>query len=68
MACFFWSRNAAGRNHEERLIASLAYQLLTAIPQLRHLIEDVVATDPCIFTRSLATQMESFIIQPLKKA
>jgi hypothetical protein len=68
VACFFWSRSAAGRNNEERLIASLAYQLLTAIPQLRHLIEEVVATDPYIFTRSLATQMESLIIQPLKKA
>jgi len=44
------------------------YQLLTAIPQLRHFIEDVVATDPYIFTRSLATQMEYFIIHPLKKA
>jgi len=48
VASFFWSRSAAGRNNEERLIASLAYQLLTAIPQLRHLIEEAVATDPYI--------------------
>ena len=68
MASFFWSRSAAGRNNEERLIASLAYQLLTAIPHLRHLIEEAIATDPYIFTRSLAAQMESLIIHPMKRA
>ena len=67
LASFFWSRSAAGRNNEDRLIASLAYQLLTAIPQLRRLIEEVVENDRYIFTRDLATQMESLIIQPWKK-
>ncbi|KDR72172.1 hypothetical protein GALMADRAFT_253009 [Galerina marginata CBS 339.88] len=66
-ASFFWSRSAAGRNDEERLIASLAYQLLTVIPQLRGPVEAVVGLDPYIFTRSLQTQMESLIIQPLKE-
>jgi hypothetical protein len=67
LASFFWSRSAAGRNNEDRLIASLAYQLLTAIPQLRRPIEEVVETDRYIFDRDLATQMESLIIQPWKK-
>jgi hypothetical protein len=67
LASFFWSRNAAGRNNEDRLIASLAYQLLTAIPHLRCPIEEVVETDRYIFTHDLATQMESLIIQPWKK-
>ncbi|KDR78569.1 hypothetical protein GALMADRAFT_243996 [Galerina marginata CBS 339.88] len=66
-ASFFWSRSAAGRNDEERLIASLAYQLLTVIPQLRGPVETAVDSDPYIFTRSLETQMESLIIQPLKE-
>jgi len=66
-ASFFWSRSAVGRNNEDRLIASLAYQLLTAIPQLRRPIEEAVETDRYIFTRDLATQMESLIIQPWKK-
>lgn len=66
MASFFWSRYAAARNTEERLIATLAYQLLTAIPQLRQPVEEAVAADPYIFTRSLAAQMESLVIQPLK--
>jgi len=67
LASFFWSRSAVGRNNEDRLIASLAYQLLAAIPQLRRPIEEVVETDRYIFTRDLATQMESLIIQPWKK-
>ncbi|KDR72164.1 hypothetical protein GALMADRAFT_20249, partial [Galerina marginata CBS 339.88] len=67
-ASFFWSRSAAGRNDEERLIASLAYQLCTVIPQLRGPVESAVEADPYIFTRSLQTQMEVLVIQPLRKA
>ncbi|KDR78470.1 hypothetical protein GALMADRAFT_243861 [Galerina marginata CBS 339.88] len=66
-ASFFWSRSAAGRNDEGRLIASLAYQLLTVIPQLRRPIESAVESDTYIFTRSLETQMEYLIVQPLKE-
>ncbi|KDR78460.1 hypothetical protein GALMADRAFT_29026, partial [Galerina marginata CBS 339.88] len=66
-ASFFWSRSAAGRNDEGRLIASLAYQLLTVIPQLRGPVETAVELDPYIFTRSLQTQMDSLMIQPLKE-
>ncbi|KDR78428.1 hypothetical protein GALMADRAFT_1249600 [Galerina marginata CBS 339.88] len=66
-ASFFWSRSAAGRNDEERLIASLAYQLLTVIPQLRGPVETAIELDPYIFTRSLQTQMDSLMIQPLKE-
>ncbi|KDR78558.1 hypothetical protein GALMADRAFT_243978 [Galerina marginata CBS 339.88] len=66
-AAFFWSRSAAGRNDEERLIASLAYQLLAMIPQLRGPVETAVELDPYLFTRSLQTQMDSLILQPLKE-
>ncbi|KDR78527.1 hypothetical protein GALMADRAFT_29439, partial [Galerina marginata CBS 339.88] len=66
-ASFFWSRSAAGRNDEERLIASLAYELLTVIPHLRRAVEKAVESDAYIFTRSLQTQLESLIIQPLKE-
>ncbi|KDR78483.1 hypothetical protein GALMADRAFT_1253195 [Galerina marginata CBS 339.88] len=66
-ASFFWSRSAGGRDDEGRLIASLAYQLLTVIPQLRGPVETAVELDPYIFTRSLETQIESLIVQPLKE-
>ncbi|KDR67052.1 hypothetical protein GALMADRAFT_24115, partial [Galerina marginata CBS 339.88] len=66
-ASFFWSRHAAGRNNEERLIASLAYQLLIAIPPMRAYVEQGLEADPSIFTRSLKAQMESLIVEPLQK-
>ncbi|KDR67017.1 hypothetical protein GALMADRAFT_26769, partial [Galerina marginata CBS 339.88] len=66
-ASFFWSRYAAGRNNEERLIASLAYQLLIAIPPMRAYVEEALEVDPSIFTRSLEAQMESVIVEPLEK-
>jgi hypothetical protein len=49
LASFFWSRSAVGRNNEDRVIASLAYQLLIAMPQLRRPIEEVVEADRYIF-------------------
>ncbi|KDR71962.1 hypothetical protein GALMADRAFT_74368 [Galerina marginata CBS 339.88] len=66
-ASFFWSRYADGRNNEERLIASLAYQLLIAIPSMRAYVEEGLEADPSIFTRSLEAQMESLIVEPLEK-
>ncbi|KDR67012.1 hypothetical protein GALMADRAFT_80238 [Galerina marginata CBS 339.88] len=64
-ASFFWSRYAAGRNNEERLIASLAYQLLIAIPPMRAYVEEGLEADPSIFSRSLEAQMEALIVEPL---
>ncbi|KAF8811004.1 hypothetical protein BYT27DRAFT_7090431 [Phlegmacium glaucopus] len=66
-ASFFWSRNVAGRNNEERLVTSLAYQLLIAIPQIRGYVEEAIEKDPSILSRSLATQMQSLIVEPLEK-
>ncbi|KAF8806016.1 hypothetical protein BYT27DRAFT_6637960 [Phlegmacium glaucopus] len=67
LASFFWSRNSHGRNDENRLITSLAYQLIVAIPQMRIHVESVIKNDPLIFSRSLETQMESLIVEPLGK-
>ncbi|KAF8811009.1 hypothetical protein BYT27DRAFT_6470260 [Phlegmacium glaucopus] len=64
-ASFFWSRNVAGRNNEKRLVASLAYQLLIAIPQIRGYIEEAIENDPSILSRSLAAQMQSLVLEPL---
>ncbi|KAF8803208.1 hypothetical protein BYT27DRAFT_7214777 [Phlegmacium glaucopus] len=66
-ASFFWSRNVAGRNNEERLVASLAYQLLIAIPQIRGYIKEVLENDPSLLSRSLAAQIQSLVVEPLMK-
>ncbi|KDR69450.1 hypothetical protein GALMADRAFT_255940 [Galerina marginata CBS 339.88] len=67
-ASFFWSRNAADRNDERRLIASLAYKLVLAIPQIRTHVQEALENDPSLLTLSLETQMETLIIEPLQKA
>ena len=68
MASFFWSRNAADRNDATCLIASLAYQLIVTIPQMRMHVESAVENDPMLISHSLEAQMESLIIEPLEKA
>jgi hypothetical protein len=66
-ASFFWSRSVAGRNDETRLIASLAYQLIIAIPEMRTHVETAIENDPILLSRSLEAQMESLVIEPLEK-
>ena len=66
-AGFFFSRTAAGRNHEKCLIATIAYQLLQTIPEARSFIEAAAARDPLVFTQSLSSQIRHLIIDPLKQ-
>ena len=66
IASFFFSRSSHS-NNEKRLIASIAYQLSIFIPTTRSYIESAVQIDPAIFHRSLNTQIEMLIIQPLEK-
>jgi NACHT domain len=67
-ASFFFSRTAAGRNDEKRLIPTITYQLTLSIPGFRSLIEKEVEADPLIFSRSLEAQMRALIAIPLFKA
>ena len=66
-AGFFFSRTAAGRNHDKCLIATIAYQLLLSIPEARSFIEAAATEDPLIFMRSLNSQIRHLIIDPLKQ-
>ena len=68
VASFFWSRNPADRNDATRLVASLAYQFVVTIPQIRIHVESAIENDPLLISRSLEAQMESLIIGPLEKA
>ena len=68
VASFFFSRSSQSRNNEKRLMASIAYQLALSIPATRTYIESAVQIDPSICDRSLDTQLETLIIQPLKSA
>jgi hypothetical protein len=67
-AAFFFSRNAAERNHKTRLVASLVYQLVKSIPEIRAHVLDAVEQDPAIFSCSIDTQIQALIVEPLNAA
>ncbi|KAF8809772.1 hypothetical protein BYT27DRAFT_7187645 [Phlegmacium glaucopus] len=68
VASFFFARLSQSRNNEKHLIASIAYQLALSIPATRTYIETAVQSDPAVFDKSLDTQIETLIIQPLENA
>ena len=49
-ATFFFSRNAAGRNDKTLLIATLVYQLLISIPEIRVRVLGALEQDPALRT------------------
>jgi len=66
LASFFFSRNDASRSTVKPLVATIAYQIISNLPQTRDIILGVIERDPLIFTKSLAVQVESLIMRPLQ--
>ncbi|KAF8178459.1 hypothetical protein BJ912DRAFT_983863 [Pholiota molesta] len=66
LASFFFGRSDPSRNHFKPLVATIAYQIAVTFPGLRQHIESVIDHDPAIFHKSIATQIQSLIIEPLK--
>ena len=64
-AAFFFSRNAAGRSTKASLVATLAYQLVISIPEIRARILKAVEEDPALFSRSIEAQVHALIVKPL---
>jgi len=67
-AAFFFSRNAAGRNDKTPLVATLVYQLIISIPEIRAYVLDALEQDPALFSRSIQAQVRALIIKPLNAA
>ncbi|KAF9473639.1 hypothetical protein BDN70DRAFT_788358, partial [Pholiota conissans] len=67
-ASFFFWRSAAGRNTSNCFIATIAYQLSRSIPTMSNSLYTAIERDPIIFSKSLATQLQALIIDPLKAA
>ncbi len=69
LASFFASNRAADARQMDAnyIFPTIAYQISTAIPDMRPMIEEVIARDPLIFTRTLQTQIDALIIKPLKQ-
>ena len=64
-AAFFFSRNAAGRDDKTPLVATLVYQLVKSIPEIRAHVLEAVELDPALFSCSIQAQIQALIIKPL---
>jgi len=64
-AAFFFSRNAPGRNDKTPLVATLVYQLIISIPEIRAHVLEALKQDPALFSRSIDAQIQALIVKPL---
>src|SRR5437016_2866250 len=62
---FFFSRNDARRSTEASLVATLAYQVTTAVSGLKDNIAAAVDKDPMIFEKNFKAQVSSLLIDPI---
>lgn len=65
LATFFLSRSDSTRNHAGSLIPTLAYQISCTIPEIRPILDEIIAHDPLIFSKSLEAQAYALLVQPL---
>ncbi|PPR07999.1 hypothetical protein CVT24_003746, partial [Panaeolus cyanescens] len=68
-ASFFFSQTSKDghRHHEQRLIATIAYQIIQTAPLVRPHVERKIESDPAIFDMSLEDQLKSLILRPFRK-
>ena len=64
-AAFFFSWNAIGRNEKTPLVATLVYQIIISIPEIRVHVLEGLEQDPALFSRSIQAQIQALIIKPL---
>ena len=56
-AAFFFSRNAARRNDKTPLVATLVYQLVKSIPEIRAHVLEALEEDLALFSCSIEAQI-----------
>ena len=66
-ASFFFLRHSPDRGTSTRLFTTLAWQLANSIPELLAYIESAIKTEPLFPTKSLDTQFDCLIVQPLQE-
>ncbi|KIK71542.1 hypothetical protein GYMLUDRAFT_33745 [Collybiopsis luxurians FD-317 M1] len=67
-AAFFFWRSDPSRNNAHQLFTTISSQLVTAIPELRSIINQVVCEKPAILTSSIESQFDSLILKPCLQA
>ncbi|PPR03700.1 hypothetical protein CVT24_007421 [Panaeolus cyanescens] len=68
-ASFFFSQMSKDghRHHEQRLITTIAYQIIQNAPLVEPHIQHEIQRNPAIFDMSLKNQITSLILQPFRK-
>ncbi|KAJ7440603.1 hypothetical protein FB451DRAFT_1191514 [Mycena latifolia] len=62
---FFFKRGHPSRGNAKRLFPTIAYQLSLLLPDLKQRISRTIENDPTIVDRSLSTQLQELILDPL---
>jgi len=66
-ASFFFSRTAQGRSDNSRLVATIVWQLIKAIPEIREIVLSALEYDPTLLSQTPATQMKALIVDPMNQ-
>jgi len=64
-ASFFFSGTDSARNTAKNLMNTIAYQIAEVIPELRPYVARSVHAEPTIFSRSLESQTQQLLLEPL---
>lgn len=66
LACFFFLRGDAKRSHGKHLWATLASQIYTMFPEIRHSLLKIIGDNHSIFDQSRAFQFKKLVVEPLQ--
>jgi len=64
-ADFFFFRTDNSLNNSEHLMATLAYQVMLAMPELRNALGQAILRDPLILSSSLDSQLRALVVEPI---
>jgi len=65
LASFFFARTAPLRCTSKHFFATIAYQMVQAIPAIRGSVESAIERNPLIFQQSLEEQYMTLVVHPL---
>ena len=68
VASFFFSRDSEGNNDQASLGATLIYQFVRFIPEIRPFVINSLEQNPSLLRRSIKTQLEVLLVEPLQAA
>ncbi|KAF4612394.1 hypothetical protein D9613_003564 [Agrocybe pediades] len=65
LGTFFFGAGDPNRNHVEKLVATISYQISTVLPGFRDTVASIIEDDMLIFDRSIRTQFSTLVVRPL---